>query len=155
MSNDDQTIEEARAQAAEYLGMGASKRVRAGKESFEIPNPSLLTRDQQRKYNQLRLSLEELDRWPDVKNDDGDVISQGQPKVPHRKGGVLEDDYDEKLTKVLLGDEAAERFFENGGQPSDISLLWTEMQKRLMDRGENDSKSGRSSAALAVVPDSD
>jgi hypothetical protein len=75
------SIEDARLQAIEYLGFMKPKHVRAGDEVFEIPNPSLLSVEQRRKYDELQLSLEQLDRWPDIKNADGEVIGLGGPKV--------------------------------------------------------------------------
>jgi hypothetical protein len=152
--SEDQSIEAARAQAIEYLGLSKPMRVTVGDKTFEIPNPSLLGREQKKRYDQLQLELESLDRWPDIKNDAGEVIALGQLKTPHRKNGKLVESYDEKLTKALLGDKA-EEFFAKGGEPSDVGLFWAEMNQRIVDRSQQDSKSGGSAAHLAVVPDED
>jgi hypothetical protein len=150
-----QSIEAARLQAIEFLGFMAPRRVRVGDEVFEIPNPSLLSKAQRRAYDELQLSLEGLDRWPDVKNEDGEVIRLGEPKVPHRQKGKLVDDYDTRLTVALFGAEAAERYFAKGGQPGDVALFWTEMNQRVNDRRAKDSKSdgGSGAVASAAVPD--
>lgn len=148
-------IEEARAQAIEYLGFAKPKRVVVGGELFEIPLMSLMSREQQKRYNQLQLDLEELDRWPDTKNDDGEVVRMGDPKMPHRKKGKLVDDYDVRLTKAIFGDERGEFYLSNGGNPGDIALFWAESNKIVMDRQKDDSKSAGSVPSLAVVPNTD
>ena len=150
-----QPVEEARAQAIEYLGFAAPRRVVVKGEEFLIPTPSIMSRDQKRRYNTLQLALEDLDRWPDTKNDAGEVIQRGYPKVPHRQNGELVEDYDERLTKALLGEEAGERYMAGGGFPTDIGLFWAEANQRLAERQAEDSKSGGSVPHLAAVPSTD
>lgn len=155
MSSDAQPIEEARQQAIEYLGFLAPKKVLVKDEEFVIPSASLLDKDQTQRYNELQFSLEALDRWPDTKNADGEVIRMGDPKMPHRKKGKLEEDYDIKLLKALLGDEAAERYLAKGGLPGDVALFWAESNQRVVERRAADSKSLGRDQSLAAVPDAD
>lgn len=151
MSN-DQTFEAFRAQAAEYLGFAAGITV----SGIFIPHPSALDDDQQQRYNELLRSLEDLDRWPDTKNDAGEVIRLGTPKIPHRnKDGNLVEDYDVRLTKALLGDDGPARLKAAGGRCSDVSLAWTYMQRKTAERAEQDSKSADSSGASAALPGAD
>lgn len=148
--------EEARQQALDYLGFLAPRQVKAGDKVYEIPAASLLSREQQRRYNELQFSLESLDRWPDLKNADGEVIRLGEPKLPHRtKAGELLEDYDVRLTMALLGDLAGEEYLSNGGLPGDINLFWAESNQRVAERRASDSKSVGSDSDLAPVPETD
>lgn len=155
-STHDQTLEEARLQALEYLGLAAPKRITAGDEVFTIPNPSSLTAEQQRRYDELQLALEDLARWPDKKNDAGEVIRLGELRTPHRtKDGELVDNYDLRLAKAILGEDVYARYEAKGGRASDIALFWWQMNKQVAERRAADSKSDGSAADLAAVPDAD
>ena len=96
---------EAREQAAECLGFMASQPIQIGDEVFEVPHPSLLDDDQQNRYDELQLSLENLDRWPDVTDEDGSVLRQGELKDPHRTK-------DGKLVELITS-ELGQRLYEN------------------------------------------
>lgn len=133
---DFDTFEAFREQAAETVSF-----IRATKiKGFEIPNPSNLDPDQAKRYNELQFSLEDLDRWPDFKNDGGEVIRLGALKEPHRKGKVLLEDYDTRLAKAILGAEHP-KFIEAGGRDSDVKIAWTYMNVAAAKRVRADPKS--------------
>jgi hypothetical protein len=149
-----QSFEEAREQAAEYLGFVASERVTTSKgEVFEIPNPSLLDDDQQARYDQLRVDTETWDRHPEVPevlNEDGTVKTPATPgdlKVPERKDGELVH-YNVLLAKAIFGDRY-DAFKAAGGRASDLELHWSRMNKALADRRAADSKSAQGGSDLA------
>lgn len=150
-----QAIEHAREQAAAFLGFVQSRVVIVEGREFVIPNPSLLSYEQQERYDELQMELEELDRYPDVVDDDGKVLRRGAIKEPHRKDGVRLENYDARHARAILGPEEFDLFVAGGGRPSDVSLFWAEMQKRLNDKRAEDSKSLRRLSDLAPVPDSD
>lgn len=135
-----QAIEDAREQAAQYLGFVQCVTVTVEGQNFTIPNPSLLSYDQQERYDELQMSLEELDRHPDVLDDDGKLLRRGPIKEPHRKDGQRVENYDARLARAILGEEFDE-FVAGGGRPSDVSLFWAEMNRRLADKRAEDSKS--------------
>ncbi|GAS92690.1 hypothetical protein [Mycolicibacterium brisbanense] len=147
-----ETFEAFRAQAAEYLGFAAGIEI----NGIFIPHPSALDDDQQQRYNELQLSLEQLDRWPDTRNDEGEVIRIGSPKVPHRdKGGNLVEDYDVRLTKALLGDDGPAKLKAAGGYCSDVTLAWTYLQRKTAERADQDSKSAGSTGDSEALSGSD
>lgn len=133
--------EDARAQAADYLGMLASVEIEVkGGKVFEVPNPSLLDDEQQGRYDALQFSLEALDRWPDVKDADGNVIRRGEPLEPHRtKEGELVEHYNIRLARVLFGDEY-DQFRDGGGRGNDVATIWFQMQKKLSEQAKTDPK---------------
>lgn len=149
----------AREEACNKLGFMRSVMVETQTRKWEVPNPSLLDYKQQKRVNALDLwvqTTKELDRYKDTKDANGNVI-KGAPKVPWRTpdGVLIEDDYDARLVKALFGDDQFDAFIEDGGNPSDISLFWTQMQKHMADRAKQDSKSGSGVKHLAAVPDAD
>lgn len=147
--------QEARDQAAECLGILASVQIQVGDHVFEVPNPSLLDDDQQHRYDELQLSLEDLDRWPDALDGEGKLIRRGEPLEPHRKKGKLVEHYNVRLAKALFGDEGYQTFKAGGGRANDISAIWFQMQRKLTERVSGDPKSGSGDRALAAVPDAD
>jgi hypothetical protein len=155
-----QSFEEAREQAAEYLGFVVSERITLPNgEVFEIPNPSLLDDDQQARYDQLRVDTETWDRHPgtpEVLNEDGTVKTPAVPgplKVPERKDGVLVN-YNVLLAKAIWGDRY-EAFKAARGRASDLELHWSRMNKALADRRAADSKSAQGGSDLADSADTD
>ena len=147
---------EAREQAAECLGFMASQPIQIGDEVFEVPHPSLLDDDQQNRYDLLQLSLENLDRWPDVTDEDGSVLRQGELKDPHRtKDGKLVESYNIRLAKVLFGDVGYKRFKAGGGSGNTVSAIWFQMQRQLTERVRADSKSAERDADLGELSESD
>jgi hypothetical protein len=136
---------EAREQAAEYLGMLASVKIKVedakGAEVFEVPNPTLLDDEQQKRYDALQFSLEALERYPDVKDADGNVIRRGEPLEPHRdKEGKLVEHYNIRLAKAIFGDVGYKRFVAGGGRGNDVAAVWYQMQKRLTEAAKQDPK---------------
>lgn len=150
-----QSFEEARAQAAEYLGILASEKwIASSGAAFEIPNPSMLDDDQQTRIDQLNLDTESWDRHPDKLNEDGSVHTRGALMVPHRKNGALVENYDVQQAKAILGGRY-QAFRDAGGRASDITLIWWKMNRMLAERQVVDSKSVGSDRSLAAVPDTD
>jgi hypothetical protein len=136
-------FEGAREQAAEYLGFMASERIVTKDGVFEIPYPSLLDDEQQTRYDQLQFDAEGWDR-----HDDGSL------KEPHRKDGVLVENYNIQLAKAIMGDRYA-AFKAAGGRANDVSVIWWKMRKGVADRQAADSKSGAGTGAVDAVPDPD
>jgi hypothetical protein len=134
--------EDAREQAANYLGMLASVRIEVkGGEVFEVPNPSLLDDDQQQRYDELQFALEALERWPDTKDADGNVIRRGEPLEPHRtKDGKLVEHYNIRLAKAIFGDDRYAKFKAGGGRANDVAVIWFQMQKKLSEQARTDPK---------------
>jgi len=156
MSTHPLSPREAREQAAECLGFMASQPIQIGDEVFEVPHPSLLDDDQQNRYDQLQMSLEELDRWPDVTDEDGSVLRQGELKDPHRtKDGKLVESYNIRLARALFGDSAYKRFKNGGGSGNTVSAIWFQMQRQLTERVRADSKSVGGDSDLGELPDAD
>lgn len=150
-----QSFEEARAQAAEYLGILASEKwIASSGAAFEIPNPSMLDDDQQTRIDQLNLDTESWDRHPDKLNDDGSLHTRGALMVPHRKNGQLVEHYDIQQAKAILGDRY-QAFKDAGGRASDITLIWWKMNRRLAERQAADSKSAGSDSTMAAASDAD
>jgi len=153
------SFEEAREQAAEYLGFVVSERITINGEVFEIPNPSLLDDDQQARYDQLRIDSESWDRHPDVPevlNEDGTVKTPSRPgalKLPERKDGVPVC-YNVLLAKAIFGDRYG-AFKAGRGRSSDLELHWSKMNKFLAERRAADSKSPQGDSGLAdsAIPD--
>ena len=148
MSKGPLSPREAREQAAECLGFMASQPIQIGDEVFEVPHPSLLDDDQQNRYDELQLSLEDLERWPDIKDSDGNVLRQGDLKDPHRtKDGKLVESYNIRLAKALFGEAGYKKFKAGGGSGNTVAAIWFQMQRLLSERVNEDSKSmGRDSA---------
>lgn len=154
-TNGPKTFEQAREQAAEYLGFLDSEKIRTERgDVFEIPNPSLLDDDQQTRFDQLKLEVESWDRAPDALNEDGSVRTKGALLEPNRKDGKLVENYNIQLAKVIFGDRYA-AFKAAGGRASDVSVVWWKMNKALADRAKKDPKSVGSTDDGEAVPDSD
>jgi hypothetical protein len=147
------SFDEARAQAAEFLGFIASERIVTKDGVFEIPNPSLLDDDQQSRVDALDLETESWDRHDDILDEAGKVTVRGALKVPNRKGGKLVS-YNVGLAKAIFGDRY-EAFKTAGGHSGDVNLIWSKMNRALAQRRAEDSKSGGSAASVAPVSDAD
>lgn len=137
------SLEEAREQAAESLGLMKSVYVKAenSDEKFEIPNPSMLDDDQQARYDQMQLDIEDLDRAPDIKDEDGKFVRKGDVLEPYRKHGKLVDSHGVMLAKAIFGPEGYEKFKRAGGRSSDVTLVWWQMNRVLAKKRLEDSKS--------------
>lgn len=152
---DPETIEDARAQALEYIGLAMEKSIKLSNgDVFVIPNPSNLGYEQQERYDEMMMENENLDCHPDVLNEDGSVKTKGQPLEPHRKGGKRVENFDARVTRALFGTEF-DRFIKGGGRPSDVTLIWWEMNKRVADRQKSDPKSAVGAGDLAALPGAD
>jgi hypothetical protein len=141
-----------REQVDEAIGFIGSVKVKG----FDIPNPSAMDPDTSGRYNALQYSLEtDLARWPDTKNAEGDVIRLGAPKEPHRrKDGTLEEEYNIRLAKAVLGDRY-DAFIAAGGLPIDVQRAWQYFALPAEKRVRRDPKSGDGAAAGEAVPDAD
>lgn len=137
------SLSEAREQAAESLGLMKSVFVKAenSDEKFEIPNPSMLDDDQQLRYDQMQLDIENLDRAPDITDSDGKVIRKGDVLEPYRKDGKLVDSHGVMLAKAIFGDAGYKKFKAAGGRSSDVTLVWWQMNVALAKKRQEDSKS--------------
>lgn len=156
MSSVPQSFEEARAQAAEYLGILASEKwIASSGAVFEIPNPSMLDDDQQTRIDKLNLDAESWKRHPDKLNDDGSLHTRGALMVPHRtEDGQLVEHYDIQQAKAILGDRY-QAFKDAGGRASDITLIWWKMNRKLAERQAADSKSAGSDSPVEAPSDAD
>jgi hypothetical protein len=155
------SAKDAREQAAEFLGFMASVTIDVGGKPFEIPNPSLLSPDQQDRYDELEFETEKLDRHPDPVNEDGTpkVGNDGHPlkgavMIPHRVNGVRVENYETRLAKALFGEDY-EAFIAAGGYPSQVGVHWAEMRRALEEREKSDAKSVGSDRELVEVPEAD
>lgn len=148
------SIQESREQNAEYLGFMASETIRVGNEIFEIPNPSLLTDEQQERYDVLQRSLEELDRHDAVDKDGNALKGKGAIKEPHRIGGEPQEHYNVRLAKAVLGDRYP-AFKAAGGSGNHFAVIWWKMDKALGDRRKADLKSAEGDRPVEAVPGDD
>lgn len=153
--------EQAREQAAEYLGFTASTEiVLESGEVFEIPNPGLLDDDQQERFEALQAELDTFDHdeveVPVVEytvetRSDGSTYSE--PKIvghrtertlltnPHRKDGVpVKPPYNVRLAIALWGEDGYKRYKAGGGRANQIALEWTRMNREFMAKVESDPK---------------
>lgn len=159
----------AREQAAEYLGFTASKLVAVpnGGPPVEIPNPGLLSDDQQERYNELQLLLETCDREPDEVVPAHTITSAGGTEtiIPEQtvkgarmtplriKGKLL--NYNTRLAQAILGEAEYARFKAGGGEAIDIGLQWRVMEEEAKRRQAQDPKSVPGAVRVAPVPDAD
>lgn len=154
-TNAPKTFEQAREQAAEYLGFVAGEYIRTVKgDVFEIPSPNMYDDDQQARIDQLQLEIESWDRHPDVLNEDGSVRTRGALLEPNRKDGKLVENYNVKRAKAIFGDRY-EAFKASGGRASDVAAIHWKMNKMLADRAQKDPKSAGGTDDVDTVPDSD
>lgn len=154
-AHEPKTFEQAREQAAEYLGFLASEYIRTERgDVFEIPSPNMLDDEQQARMDALALEVESWDRHPDVLNEDGSVRTRGALKEPNRKKDKLVENYNIQRAKAVFGDRY-EQFKAAGGRASDVATIWWKMNKMVADRVMRDPKSAGRTEDLATVPDSD
>lgn len=141
--------QQAREQAAEYLGFTASTTIRAGGQDYEIPNPALLDDDQQERYNELQFELETWDRDRDLLDDNGNVLVRGQLKTPYRKGGKLvKPPYAVQLAIALWGEDRYKSYKAAGGIANQILVEWNLMNRQFEERLTRDPKSAGSTEDL-------
>lgn len=156
------SAKDAREQAAEFLGFLASVPIDLGDgEPFEVPNPSLLDPEQQRRYDELEFECEKLDRHPAPLNEDGTPKLgpdghplKGEVKVPNRVDNVLVENYETRLARALFGDDY-QRFIDGGGYPSQVGVHWAQMRRVLEERKAADDKSVGGDGPVVEVPEAD
>lgn len=155
MSDTAKTFEQAREQAAEFIGFVASEFIKTPKgDVFEIPSPNMLDDEQQAAMDALALEVESWDRHDDALNGDGSVRKKGDLKEPNRKNGKLVENYNIQRAKAIFGDRYP-AFKTAGGRASDVAAIHWKMNKMLNDRRKADSKSVGSVDDGETVPDSD
>jgi hypothetical protein len=145
-------------QTAQYLGFMAGMPIDIGDaQPWILPNPSLLGDEQEDRYNQelvdQELEAEQYDRYPDVLDDDGEVVTRGAVKQPPRINGVIVENRDVRIAKALMGADVYAKFKAAGGRASQITLHWQHMGKFMRDRAAKDPKSGGSDRAVVEVSD--
>lgn len=145
---------EAREQAAEYIGFMTGISIDIGNdETWELPNPSLLDDDQLERYDQLQLSLDDLQHHPDTTDGNGNPV-KGAIMDPHRdKDGKLVENYNVRLAKALMGPVVYKKFKAAGGRSTQITTHWQQMNKKMADRQASDSKSATGAEPVAEVSD--
>ena len=155
----------AQEQAAEYFGFAAGVSLQVGDEVFEIPNPGMLSDEQQERYDKLlhdmrtKYDREDAIEIPEQKLEDGTVVPgrtiPGELIAPHCIDGELLPPYWARIGVVLWGEEGYKRFRAAGGSSSQINLEWGRMNREFAERVESDPKSDGSSATLESVPTGD
>lgn len=145
--------ESAREQLAEYFGFVRSVTISAGGEDFVIPNNSLLTEEQQERYDEVQAELRTLDHDTIVVRNaiTNEVVvdpKTGEPLTerillePHTKDGALvKPTYWSRVLRAILGNDDYARFIEKGGRSSQFRLVWSKMQREMLERAAADSKS--------------
>lgn len=159
------SMQEAREQAAEYFGFSAGVTLQVGDEKFEIPNPGMLSDDQQERYNKLlhdmrtRYDRENSFNIPDQTLEDGTFVPgrviPGELIEPHCIDGELLPPYWARIGVVLWGEEGYKKFRAAGGSSSQINLEWGRMNREFAERVESDPKSDGSAGSLESVPTGD
>jgi hypothetical protein len=137
-----ESIEEAVEQASDHVGFARPKKVK-GKSGrvWVIPNPALLSPDQQKRHDQMKIDLDkQLDRFPDALDGAGKFLGRGAIKEPYQINGDVVGTYEEFLMQAIYGDEF-DAAVEDGLYPSYFGLFWTEMNVRLAEKRAADSKS--------------
>lgn len=132
---------EARQQAAEAQGFAASLEIKAGDETFEVPQRGLMDDDQAERLAELELETESWDHEPDVTLANGTVLP-GQLKRPYRKNGkLIKPAYPVRVAIALWGEEKYNRYKAAGGRAADVTAALAQLDKRLSDRADADPKS--------------
>lgn len=149
--------EEARAQAAEFLGVFAGQDFDLGGEAWHLPNPNYLPPGMKRRYlEHLQFMSTGLDK--DVAEEHPVTGKKMKPatKWPLCYKGTLIDE-DELLCVALMGTDGAKdrdayfedgtlpetyaRFLEAGGVPGQVQLHWRVMNLQMEERLKRDPKS--------------
>lgn len=146
--------EAAREQLAEYFGFAKSEVIPAGGEDFEIPNPSLLTEGQQERYDAVQHALRKFAHETIVIRNaitnevvvdpkTGDPLTDRILIEPHEDsdGELISPPYWSRVLKAVIGDDDYARFISKGGRPNQFRLVWSKMQREMLERQASDSKS--------------
>lgn len=144
MDDHDNTVlslAQAAEQAADYFGFLASRKIDLGDGGplLEIPNPQLLSPDQQDRVNAVRVAFEDCDR-EEIELSDGKVIKGGYKEPRRRKGKLVTPSYDVQLAIAVWGEDDYKRFAAAGGKPGLISMVWAQMDDQFSRRRERDPK---------------
>lgn len=131
--------EEARAQAAEFLGFPVGIQYDLGDgTTWTLPARSFMPADMRKRYTEhLRHIVEDLDTEEKANPVTG--VTTTVAKWPNRIGGELIDE-DELLCRALMGDDAYELFIAAGGVPGEVQVHWRVMDIQLQDRSRRDPK---------------
>lgn len=149
--------EAAREQLAEFFGFVSHAEIVAGGETFVITNPNLLSEEQQERYDEVQAELRTLDHETVVIRNaiTNEVVMDpktGEPLTdrvliePHTKDGLLvKPTYWSRVLKAIIGEDAHKRFIKKGGRSSEFRLVWSKMNREMLERAAADSKSEGSS----------
>jgi hypothetical protein len=159
---------DAREQAADYLGFAKSKIIPVpGGAPIEIPNPGLFDDEQQERWDEVMMDLEQCLRADDFVVPDTTITAK-DGTVTVIPGRVVKGDYlqplrtaegrwtpnlDTRQAIAVLGVEEFERFKKGGGRAKDIALHLLVMRRQFEERTQRDSKSAVGTVDLAPVPD--
>ena len=149
--------EEARAQAAEFMGVFAGQDFDLGGESWHLPNPNYLPPAMKRRYlEHLQFMSTELDKEPAEVHPVTGKKQKPVAKWPLAYKGSLIDE-DELLCVALMGTDGSadrdayfkdgtlpetyNRFLEAGGVPGQVQLHWRVMNLQMEERLKRDPKS--------------
>ncbi|SDD58723.1 hypothetical protein SAMN04488581_2603 [Mycolicibacterium neoaurum] len=162
----DVSVEEAKEQAADYFGFAESVIIKTNNGKFEIPNPGLLTDEQQQRYDELQADVATCDTkevmvpiydTEIIRDPDGTIRtvnkkvgerSEDITLIPHRKdGNLVKPPYNVRLAIALWGEDGYERFKTGGGIANQIGLEWTRMNQEYQERMESDPKSEKPSTS--------
>lgn len=148
--------EAARDQLAEYFSFAKSEIIPAGGEDFEIVNPSLLSEEQQERYDVVQHELRKFAHETIVIRNaitnevvvdpkTGDPLTERVLIEPHEtvEGELVTPPYWSRVLKAVIGDEDYARFIAKGGRPNQFRLVWSKMQREMLERQAADSKSER------------
>lgn len=149
--------EAARDQLAEYFGFASHDTITAGGEKFVIPNPSLLDEDQQERYDEVQHQLRKFAHETIVIRNaiTNEVVvdpKTGEPLTdrvliePHEDadGNLIKPPYWSRVLKAVIGGDEYARFVKQGGRPNQFRLVWSKMQREMLERAASDAKSGDS-----------
>jgi hypothetical protein len=147
--------EAAREQLAEYFGFASHDTITAGGEKFVITNPSLLDEDQQERYDEVQHQLRKFAHETIVIRNaiTNEVVvdpKTGEPLTdrvliePHEDsdGNLVKPPYWSRVLKAVIGDDEYARFVKQGGRPNQFRLVWSKMQREMLERAASDAKSG-------------
>ena len=153
----DEAAEKSREQLAEYFGFASTEVIPAGGEDFVIPNPSLLSEEQQERYDEVQHELRKFAHETVVIRNaiTNEVVvdpKTGEPLTsrvliePHEdlEGNLIKPPYWSRVLKAIIGDDDYKRFIAKGGRPNQFRLVWSKMQTEMLERQAEDSKSGSS-----------
>jgi hypothetical protein len=148
----DEAVEAASDQVeelAKFFGFASHAYITAGGEKFKITNPNLLSDEQQERYDDVQAELRTFDREPARNLITNEVVVD--PKTgeavtnliePHMKDGVrVRPTYWSRVLRAIVGDDTHDRFVKKGGSSNEFRLIWSRMNREMLERAASDSKS--------------